>query len=171
MIVSYDTLPTLRDIHANERIVFGGGVFDLIHEGHVAALEYWKSLGDRLVVGVVSNERVRQRKGAHRPLRDEIGRLSVINAFRAVDYCFLLPLPTEATSPTVQAIAHLKPNVFVQYHDALVPELNGPDPLELMDVDVIIDRRPKLDSTTAIIARALQEQSLKQEAPRFPDTV
>ena len=36
--------------------MFTNGVFDLLHRGHVASLQAARSLGDRLVVGVNSDE-------------------------------------------------------------------------------------------------------------------
>lgn len=157
MIVNYEDLPSIRQNHQQERLVFGGGVFDLVHEGHVAALEYWKSLGNILIVGVVSDERVRQRKGDDRPIRDEVGRLAVVNAFRAVDYSFILPLPKDGVSPTVQSISKFQPDVFVQYQDSHLVVAGDSDPLIELGVEIVIDDRPKLDSTSRILARATGE--------------
>ncbi len=37
-------------------IIYTVGTFDLLHVGHLALLEYCKTLGDKLVVGVASDE-------------------------------------------------------------------------------------------------------------------
>ncbi|MDX2348262.1 MAG: adenylyltransferase/cytidyltransferase family protein, partial [Nitrospirota bacterium] len=51
-----------------ERIVFTNGCFDLLHIGHTRYLEEAKRLGDRLVVGINSDDSVRQlAKGTDRP--------------------------------------------------------------------------------------------------------
>jgi len=45
------------------RIVLTSGTFDLFHIGHAQYLEKAKALGDVLIVGVDSDEKVRKRKG------------------------------------------------------------------------------------------------------------
>lgn len=37
-------------------IIYTVGTFDLLHVGHLALLEYCKTLGDKFVVGVASDE-------------------------------------------------------------------------------------------------------------------
>ena len=54
MITTFSELSRIRKDHAGAGIVFTGGVFDIIHQGHVEGIEYRKSLGDILVVGIVS---------------------------------------------------------------------------------------------------------------------
>ena len=75
MIVDYEILPEIREKLWDRTIVFAGGCFDLVHEGHVTGMQYCKSKGNLLVVGVSSDERVRQRKGPNRPIRTELGRI------------------------------------------------------------------------------------------------
>ncbi|WP_416674546.1 PfkB family carbohydrate kinase [Egbenema bharatensis] len=48
---------------ADRRIVFTNGCFDILHPGHVAYLTQAKLLGDVLIIGVNSDESVRQLKG------------------------------------------------------------------------------------------------------------
>ena len=61
---------------AGERIVFTNGVFDILHAGHVMYLAEAKSRGERLVVGLNSDESVRTLgKGPERPsIRKPIAR-------------------------------------------------------------------------------------------------
>ena len=48
--------------------VFVNGTFDLLHRGHLELLNYAKSLGDRVYVGIDSDRRVAEMKGASRPI-------------------------------------------------------------------------------------------------------
>ena len=48
------------------RTVWVNGCFDILHEGHLRLLKHAATLGDRLVVGIDSDERVRQAKGEDR---------------------------------------------------------------------------------------------------------
>ena len=50
--------------------VFVNGTFDILHLGHLALLNYAKSLGDKLFVAIDSDERVKQLKGPTRPVYD-----------------------------------------------------------------------------------------------------
>ena len=43
----------------SERIIFTSGCFDLIHVGHVRSLRAARALGDRLIIGLNSDESVR----------------------------------------------------------------------------------------------------------------
>lgn len=71
-------------------IVVVTGVFDLLHIGHLRFLEAARRLGDRLIVGVESDERVRQWKGPNRPIQTEDDRLDLLRALRVVDEAFLI---------------------------------------------------------------------------------
>jgi rfaE bifunctional protein nucleotidyltransferase chain/domain len=67
------------------RVVFTNGVFDLLHAGHVAYLEWARAQGDALIVGLNRDESVRALKGAQRPLVPFADRAAVIAGLRAVD--------------------------------------------------------------------------------------
>jgi len=71
------------------RVVLTSGSFDLIHLGHVKYLARAKELGDVLVVGVDSDEKIRNRKGEDRPLVPEEERLEMLAHQRPVDLLFL----------------------------------------------------------------------------------
>ena len=70
------------------KIVFTGGVFDIIHLGHITALNEAKSYGDFLVVVVARDETVERMKG-RKPLNDEISRLKIVKCLRMVDVALL----------------------------------------------------------------------------------
>ena len=56
---------------------------DLFHWGHVNMLKYAKSMGDRLVVGIHSDETIRSYKRA--PVMKMNERIKVVEACRYVD--------------------------------------------------------------------------------------
>src|SRR4051794_38682854 len=72
-----------------QRIVLTSGSFDLIHLGHVKYLARAKALGDVLVVGVDSDQKIRRRKGEDRPLVPEHERLEMLAHQRPVDLLYL----------------------------------------------------------------------------------
>ena len=68
-----------------EKVVFTNGCFDILHAGHVDSLTAAKSLGDRLIVGLNSDDSVKRLKGESRPVNGEISRAKVLSALEAVD--------------------------------------------------------------------------------------
>jgi rfaE bifunctional protein nucleotidyltransferase chain/domain len=90
-----DAAPVLNDAQrgtleawraAGQRVVFTNGVFDLLHRGHVEYLSEARSLGDRLVVGINSDDSARGLgKGEDRPLVGEDDRAAVVAALACVD--------------------------------------------------------------------------------------
>jgi cytidyltransferase-like protein len=75
---------------AAHAIVVVTGAFDLLHIGHLRFLEAARRLGDQLIVGVESDERVRRWKGPNRPIQTEDDRLVLLRALRVVDAVFLI---------------------------------------------------------------------------------
>lgn len=69
----------------SERIIWVNGTFDVMHVGHIKLLEYAKSLGDYLIVGIDRDERVRERKGPSRPINSCDMRMFFLKSIQFVD--------------------------------------------------------------------------------------
>ena len=67
------------------RKVFVNGTFDLLHRGHLDLLNYAKSLGEYVVVGIDSDERVKQMKGSSRPINCLMDRAHMLANLKSVD--------------------------------------------------------------------------------------
>ncbi len=65
-------------------IVYTVGTFDLLHVGHLALLEYCKTLGDTFVVGVASDEVVNSYK-PNIPVISLKQRMEMLKALKCVD--------------------------------------------------------------------------------------
>tara|TARA_R100001079_G_scaffold100217_1_gene64569 strand:+ start:3783 stop:4178 length:396 start_codon:yes stop_codon:yes gene_type:complete len=65
--------------------VWVNGCFDVLHRGHIELLEYARSLGDSLVVGIDTDERVKANKGPFRPFNDLNDRKYFLESIRHVD--------------------------------------------------------------------------------------
>lgn len=65
--------------------IFVNGTFDILHMGHLAMLNYAKSLGDHLVVAIDSDERVKRLKGEDRPINNVYERRVMLENLKAVD--------------------------------------------------------------------------------------
>ncbi len=94
------------------KIVFTNGCFDILHVGHVRYLTAAKSFGDVLIVGLNSDESVRNLKGAGRPINNEKDRAEVLLGLRAVDYVAIFG---ERTAEKI--IAEVAPDVYVKGGD------------------------------------------------------
>ena len=101
-----------RDRRNGQRIVFTNGCFDLLHHGHVGYLEFARSQGDRLVVGLNSDASVRRLKGSSRPLVPQGRRARVLAGLLAVDYVVVFDEETPA-----RLIRAVRPDVLVKGED------------------------------------------------------
>jgi D-beta-D-heptose 7-phosphate kinase/D-beta-D-heptose 1-phosphate adenosyltransferase len=95
-----------------EKIVFTNGCFDVIHRGHIEYLQFCKSHGDILVVGLNSDSSVKQIKGPDRPINNQKDRASVLAAMEAVDYVTIFDEPDP-----LALIEKVKPDVLVKGQD------------------------------------------------------
>ncbi len=89
------------------KVVYTYGVFDLFHNGHVELLKEAKSLGDKLIVGVFTDEVAASFK--RKPIISEKDRLAVIKALSFVDQAIL---QTEL-SPENNLLKH-KPSILAK---------------------------------------------------------
>ena len=67
------------------RTVWTNGCFDILHRGHFEMLAYAKSLGNYLVVGIDSDQKVRADKGANRPYNTVEDRKYALKSIKHVD--------------------------------------------------------------------------------------
>lgn len=92
-------------------LVLVGGCFDILHPGHTVFLEKSKKTGDRLVVLLESDQKVRLLKGKNRPIYTQKDRAKLLLALKSVDFVILLPFFTSDVSYD-QLIARLQPSVI-----------------------------------------------------------
>lgn len=67
------------------RIVWTNGCFDVLHRGHFEMLQYAKSFGEYLIVGIDSDEKVKKDKGADRPYNNFEDRKFALKSIKHVD--------------------------------------------------------------------------------------
>ena len=69
-------------------VVLAGGVFDIIHPGHISTLNAAKKLGDILVVVVATdNTAIKMKK--QKPLHTQDQRKELVNSLTMVDLCLI----------------------------------------------------------------------------------
>jgi rfaE bifunctional protein nucleotidyltransferase chain/domain len=144
--------PALLQLFARPRpesIVFTNGVFDLLHRGHVEYLFAARQLGDRLVIGLNSDDSVRRLKGASRPLTSEQDRAVVLSGLACVDAVTLFDEDTPR-----ELISVLLPDVLVKGGDYAPDQIVGKTEVELAGGKVIVLPYLEGRSTTEILQRA-----------------
>lgn len=70
----------------NFKLIWTNGCFDLLGPHHIELLKFCKSKGDKLVIGLNSDESVRRLKGDDRPIVSFENRAKQLEALEFVDY-------------------------------------------------------------------------------------
>lgn len=104
----------------NLKIVFTNGCFDIIHPGHIDYLEKARSLGDKLIIGLNSDESIKRLKGATRPINNTSFRQTILTAFEFVD----LVVVFEEDTP-LSLIKLIQPNILVKGGDYSIDAIVG----------------------------------------------
>lgn len=131
-----------------ERIVLTNGCFDILHAGHVAYLEEAKTLGDRLIVAVNTDESVSRLKGPERPINSLARRTAVLAALNAVDWV----IPFSDDTPE-RLISLLKPDILVKGGDYAIEGVVGHEIVRGYGGEVKVLAHIQGCSTTEIIEK------------------
>ncbi|KAJ8751329.1 hypothetical protein K2173_016515 [Erythroxylum novogranatense] len=84
----------------NARVVYIDGAFDLFHAGHVEILRCARQLGDFLLVGIHTDQIVREHRGKHHPIMHLHERSLSVLACRYVDEV-IIGAPWEVTKDMI----------------------------------------------------------------------
>lgn len=91
------------------KIVWINGCFDVLHYGHFKLIQYASSFGGKLVVGIDSDERVKQLKGEDRPFHTQQQREYNLRQIRGVGDVIVFHTEDELRNN----LEKLKPEIFV----------------------------------------------------------
>ncbi|MEM1134881.1 MAG: D-glycero-beta-D-manno-heptose 1-phosphate adenylyltransferase [Bacteroidota bacterium] len=121
-IKSLEALQATRKLWADEnyQVVFTNGCFDILHLGHIDYLEKAAALGDKLIVGLNTDESVSKLKGPERPVNKEYARARLLAALAFVDAVIFFASPTP-----LPLIETLNPNILVKGNDYSPEEIVG----------------------------------------------
>lgn len=132
---------------AQKSIVLANGCFDLFHVGHIRYLAGAKNLGDILVVGLNSDQQVRNLKGSGRPYMPESERAEIISALRCVDIVTIFPEPT-----VEELIRAIRPDFHAKGTDYTTETVPERDIVRECGGKVAIVGDPKDHSSSEIIS-------------------
>ena len=103
--------------------IWTSGCFDILHVGHIELFRYAKSLGDELVVGIDSDEKIRLDKGKKRPINDLQYRMTMLQSIKYIDKV----IPFDNTKELRDTVKWYRPNIIVMGSDWKGKEVIGED--------------------------------------------
>jgi D-beta-D-heptose 7-phosphate kinase / D-beta-D-heptose 1-phosphate adenosyltransferase len=131
------------------RVVFTNGCFDLLHQGHVTYLNFCRTQGDVVVVGLNSDASVKRIKGPDRPLNDQEARARVLAALGDVDYVTVFDEDTPE-----KLIKAVSPDVLVKGADWQGKKVAGADHVKRNGGKVAFAPLVEGKSTTNLLQKA-----------------
>ena len=139
-------MKTLKEIQdSNSRIVLAGGVFDIIHPGHIHTLNDAKKLGDLLVV-VVATDKTAIKMKKREPLHSAELRQELVSSLTMVDLCIIGD--EEDIFKTVDLV---KPQIIALGYDQTHQEKFITEGCKKINLDVTVARlespRPETSSS------------------------
>jgi len=121
-IYNLDTLTTQVEQwkKSGNKIVFTNGCFDIIHRGHIEVLASTADLGNKLIIGLNSDQSIQNIKGEGRPIIDEQSRAILLAALSFVDAIILFSQDTP-----LKLIGALLPDVLAKGGDYEIENIVG----------------------------------------------
>ena len=142
-------LQDIANIRAvNKKIVFTNGCFDLLHKGHKDLIKTSNSYGDKLVVGLNSDESVKRLKGTDRPIQNEFDRKNALLDTGYVEKVYIFNDDTP-----LDLIHIIKPDVLVKGGDYTPNEIVGYEEVVSLGGEIRIVPLTPGFSTTSIIEK------------------
>ena len=123
-----------KKLSATKKIVLAGGVFDIIHPGHIHTLNAAKALGDILVVAIATDKTAQKMK-KRPPLHNQELRCELVNSLSVVDVAVI-----GHDKDIFQTVKMVKPNVIVLGYDQVHQEKFISDGCKRINLDVKIVR-------------------------------
>jgi D-beta-D-heptose 7-phosphate kinase/D-beta-D-heptose 1-phosphate adenosyltransferase len=93
--------------------VMVNGTFDILHRGHIELLNFARSQGDRLLVAIDTDRRVKELKGAERPINSQEDRKFHLLNLKAVDTVMFF----DSKEELIEIMKGWKPEVYVKGSD------------------------------------------------------
>lgn len=116
--VDYDNKLT-RKGRSSIKVGLLGGVFDILHIGHIRTIKTAKSLVDILIVVIARNRTVMAFKG-RMPINDEKDRLALVNSLKYVDLAIL-----GSEMDFMEPVKRVNPDVIILGYDQALPPSLG----------------------------------------------
>jgi rfaE bifunctional protein nucleotidyltransferase chain/domain len=126
----------------SQKIIFTNGCFDILHQGHIDYLAQAASLGNKLIIGLNSDESVKRIKGEGRPINNQLARAKVLSALMFTSAVVIFDQDTP-----LELIKLVNPNFLVKGGDYSLEKIIGK---EFAQETVIIPFTPGYSTTQTI---------------------
>ena len=123
-----------KKLSASKKIVLAGGVFDIIHPGHIHTLNAAKALGDVLVVAIAT-DRTAQKMKKRPPLHNQELRRELVSCLSMVDIAMI-----GHEEDIFETVKEVKPNIIVLGYDQVHQDKFIADGCKRINLDVEIVR-------------------------------
>ena len=121
-------------LSVSKKIVLAGGVFDIIHPGHIHTLNAAKALGDILVVVIATDKTARKMK-KRPPLHSQESRRELVSCLTMVDMAIV-----GHEEDIFETVKEVKPNIIVLGYDQIHQDKFIADGCKRINLDVEIVR-------------------------------
>ena len=145
-----NNMKTLSEIqNFSSKIVLAGGVFDIIHPGHINTLNAAKKLGDVLVV-VVATDKTAIKMKKRKPLHSAQLRQELVSSLSMVDLCII-----GDEDDIFNTVDLVKPQIIALGYDQTHQEKFIIDGCEKINLDVRVVRleSPRPDTSSSSIQK------------------
>ena len=119
---------------STKKIVLAGGVFDIIHPGHIHTLNAAKALGGILVVAIATDKTAKKMK-KRSPLHNQELRRELVSSLSMVDKAIV-----GHEDDIFQTVKEVKPNIIVLGYDQVHQEKFISDGCKRINLNVEIVR-------------------------------
>jgi len=116
------------------KVVLAGGVFDIIHPGHIHTLNSAKQLGDVLVV-VVATENTAEKMKKRKPLHNQEQRRDLVKSLSMVDLCVI-----GHEGDIFKTVEQIKPEIVALGYDQIHQEKFITDGCRKLNLNVKVAR-------------------------------
>jgi len=139
-----------------KKVVFANGVFDILHSGHIELLSFAKSLGEKLIVAINSDESVKRLKGPNRPINSQEDRKKILESLYFVDEVVIFD--SDEPKSLVDAI---KPSVLVKGGEWTADQVRLRDQVS-QDIEIKIYPYVEQYSTTSVIKKIHEKKDWRK---------
>ena len=145
-----NNVKTLGELqNSSSKIVLAGGVFDIIHPGHINTLNAAKKLGDTLVV-VVATDKTALKMKKRKPLHSAELRQELVSSLSMVDLCII-----GDEDDIFKTVDLVKPQIIALGYDQTHQEKYITEGCRKINLDVTVARleSPRPETSSSLIQK------------------